>query len=205
MILFKALKQDIELFQSGGLIDQMIKHPRKAYYKFIEGKFNINDSATEIENKNIVSSSFPNFIADIIGTSFKSIDLDQVSITKVDNYFLCVYNFKSNDESFSIIYDINSLDECTYKVSVIIKFVMLEDVSDIKSTGDISDQSGVDNVKQVYNNPEPQIIQEPVVQPIQSAPQPTIHEQSAMGHGGPVVDEYDTAMNDNKYTPPQPI
>ncbi len=205
MILFRALRSNVHVFENGGLVDQMIKHPKKLYYKFSDGNFNIKhgekEYALEINSKDVVSNSFTKFVADVIGCSnFGVIKKDSIQITKVDNYFIFVYNFKSNDESFEIIYDPNSLEECNYYVSVVAKYYILEDVSEEKSIDDIKDITNINSVNEIEIVNEPVSMPEPVyIAP--SEPVQTIHEQSATG-GMPVKDPYDTAMNDNKYDGP---
>jgi hypothetical protein len=205
MILFKALRGIANRYDSGGLVEQMIKHPKKLYFKFSEGKFNIRHGAKEyvldIEDKEIGSTSFTKFIADVIGCSnFGVIKRDDVSITKVDNYFLFVYNFKSNDEAFEIIYDSNSIEECTYYVSVVGKFMIFEDASESKSVDDIKDVTGISSVSEVeVYNPAPVHVE------VEHTPEPpvqTIHERAATGGVAVEKDPYDTALNDNKYTGP---
>ncbi len=222
MYIFKALKEDginssnIEAtsinpdqFASGGIVESIKKHPKKIFFKFEGGRYNIDNSIVKeaVSKNEIVCTNFAQFISEIIGCSnIDAINVNTVIVSKHDNYFLLVFNFKSsNKDSYTII-----SNDAKHSISLVAKFIVVEDVSEDKSVEDINSLTGSVSGGTSFSDPitEIEIRQQqyipqqlPIINsnpepPVQNIPQPSIHEQAAAGG----VDKWDSALNDTSYT-----
>ncbi len=216
MHIFTALKEDginssntqvtaidPNQYGNGGLIESIKKHPHKIFFKFEGGRYNIDGSTVKeaVCDNEIVCTNFAQFIADIIGCSnIDAINTNMVIVSKHDNYFLLVFNFKSSSkDSYTII---SHEEKAKHSISLVAKFILVEDVSEDKSIEDVLELTGSISGGTTYSDPITEIEIKaqnytPPVAPIVEAPTPapTIHQQSAAG-----TDKWDSALNDNSYT-----
>ncbi len=193
-------------YANGGLIESIKKHPRKVFFKFEGGRYNIDGTIVKeaVCDNEIVCSNFSQFISEIIGCSnIDAIHTNMVVVSKHDNYFLLVFNFKSSSKDE---YKIISHEEKTkHSISLVAKFIVVEDVSDDKSIEDILELTGgAVSGGRTYSDPITEIEMSnpsfmPPSAPIIETPAPSmsIHQQAAMGNDD---HKWDSALNDNSYT-----